>query len=142
MTDSYLHTVTHAYAALGLTPAATLVEVRNAYRRAAMRWHPDRPGGNVAKFQEMKEAYELIESGKADLATRLPWAHKTNQTGFGYVDAMTPEYMTMKMQYPDIDDTCAVCGGAGRVNVAVGKIGWRSMPCPKLNCTAVKRETK
>jgi curved DNA-binding protein CbpA len=112
------------YATLGLTPAATLAQVRAAYRRAAMRHHPDRDGGNLAKFPEAKAAYELLtDPDKA----REPFVPAQSVSG------MTLDYINLRAQYPDIDGVCSTCGGGGKVNVAVGKIGWRSMPCPKCS---------
>lgn len=50
------------FATLGLHQAASLEEVRRAYRRLAMRWHPDRnPTATAeAEFKRIKAAYELI----------------------------------------------------------------------------------
>jgi molecular chaperone DnaJ len=50
------------YALLGLHSAASLEEVKGAYRRLAMRWHPDRNPSAAAEseFKRIKEAYELI----------------------------------------------------------------------------------
>lgn len=115
--------MTDPHSILGLTPAATLTEARVAYRRAAMKWHPDRAGGDLAKFQAAKAAYELIESGRA-LVT-------PSATPAGDVSAMTLDYINLRAQYPDSEGVCSTCGGKGKVNVAVGKIAWRSMPCPK-----------
>lgn len=40
------------------TPGMTVDEVRHAYRGLAMRWHPDRPGGDTATMQAINAAYE------------------------------------------------------------------------------------
>ena len=50
------------YAMLGLPPTASLEEVKRAYRRLAMRWHPDRNPTAAAEseFKRIKAAYELI----------------------------------------------------------------------------------
>ena len=40
------------------TPGMTVDEVRHAYRALAMRWHPDRPGGDTATMQAINAAYE------------------------------------------------------------------------------------
>lgn len=111
------------YAVLGLTPAATLVQVRDAYRRAAMRHHPDREGGDIEKFQAAKAAFELIESGKAIVTPPA--------TPAGDISAMTLDYINLRAAHPDQNGVCSTCSGARKVNVAVGKIAWRSMPCPK-----------
>ena len=50
------------YQILGLTSSATDEEVKQAYRKLAMKHHPDR-GGNESEFKKIKEAYETITSG-------------------------------------------------------------------------------
>lgn len=57
-----------AYQALGITSSATDEEVKKAYRRMAMRYHPDKVEGMgeavkrsaTEKFQAINEAYEEI----------------------------------------------------------------------------------
>lgn len=46
------------------TPGMNVAEVKTTYKTLAMRWHPDRPGGNTAIMQEINTAY------KAALANR------------------------------------------------------------------------
>jgi len=55
-----------AWATLGLECGASDEDVKKAYRRLAMQFHPDRAGtGSTAKFQEIQKAYDAITSGKA-----------------------------------------------------------------------------
>ncbi|MCL4170475.1 UNVERIFIED_CONTAM: hypothetical protein GTU68_059117, partial [Idotea baltica] len=51
------------YEVLSLDKSAAESEVKKAYRKAAMKWHPDRnPGSEEAaeKFKEASEAYEVL----------------------------------------------------------------------------------
>jgi molecular chaperone DnaJ len=52
------------YEVLGVTRTATLEEVKSAYRKAALKWHPDRNPENKteaeAKFRECTEAYSVL----------------------------------------------------------------------------------
>lgn len=51
------------YEVLGVTRDASEAELKKAYRRLAMRYHPDRNAGDVAAedtFKEVKEAYEVL----------------------------------------------------------------------------------
>jgi len=51
------------YEVLGITKAATQEEIKKAYRKVAMQYHPDRNPGNKAaeeKFKEAAEAYEIL----------------------------------------------------------------------------------
>ena len=51
--------MTTPYEDLGLEPSATADEIRTAYRRLAMKHHPDRNGDPV-EFKRVKNAYEVL----------------------------------------------------------------------------------
>ncbi len=58
---------TNYYSVLGVDKAATQAEVKKAYRRLAMQFHPDQNDGDKAaeeKFKEVSEAYSVL--GDAD----------------------------------------------------------------------------
>ncbi len=66
------------YAILGVAPSASEDEIRRAFRRLALRWHPDRnPGdaGAAERFKEISEAYAVL----IDPVRRRTWetAHRT-----------------------------------------------------------------
>jgi hypothetical protein len=58
------------YEALGLPLGASKADCRAAYRRLALRWHPDKnPGAReeaAARFQEVSRAYEALMSTDED----------------------------------------------------------------------------
>lgn len=48
------------YSTLGVGKGAKADEIKSAYRKLAKEFHPDVPGGNAAKFQQVQEAYEVL----------------------------------------------------------------------------------
>ncbi|MFI5455165.1 MAG: J domain-containing protein [Isosphaerales bacterium] len=54
---------------LGLTPHATLGEIREAYRHKAKKYHPD-AGGEEWAFRILVQAYEMLSSARIARATR------------------------------------------------------------------------
>ena len=69
------------YEVLGVQKSASAEEIKKAYRKAAMKYHPDRNPGDKeaeAKFKEVGEAYEVLsDDGKRQ---------RYDQFGFAGVD--------------------------------------------------------
>ncbi len=49
------------YEVLGVGKEASADEVKKAFRKAAVKLHPDRPDGDEEKFKEVNEAYEVLK---------------------------------------------------------------------------------
>ncbi|EPY26914.1 chaperone DnaJ protein [Strigomonas culicis] len=53
------------YKILGITPAASKKEIKSAYHRLVLKYHPDTgPEGNAERFNAVHEAYEAVKDGK------------------------------------------------------------------------------
>jgi len=48
------------YETLGVEPGASADDIKRAYRRMAMKVHPDRTGGDDTEFKKLQEAYETL----------------------------------------------------------------------------------
>lgn len=49
------------YEVLGVNKSASDDEIKKAFRKAAVQHHPDKEGGDEAKFKEINEAYEVLK---------------------------------------------------------------------------------
>jgi len=52
------------YQILGITKSATEDDVKKAFRKLAQKYHPDKKGGDEAKFKEASEAYAVLSDRK------------------------------------------------------------------------------
>ena len=71
------------YDILGVSKTATEEEIKKAFRKKAHEHHPDKSGGNEAKFKEINEAYQVLgNKDKRSHYDRFGSAY-TNQAGGG-----------------------------------------------------------
>jgi molecular chaperone DnaJ len=49
------------YEVLGVSKEASADEIKKAFRKAAVKHHPDKEGGDETKFKEINEAYEILK---------------------------------------------------------------------------------
>ena len=109
------------YRVLGLIPGATKEEVKRAYRKKAMEFHPDKPGGDEAKFKEATAAMERILKGGAQQSH--PGFDFHAHQGAGFPGAAPPGFedifREMEEMARDIERQAAQ-SRAGRAGSATG----------------------
>ena len=75
------------YEVLGLKKGATEDEIKKAFRKSALKYHPDRnPGDKEAeeKFKEVNEAYSILsDPDKKNKYDRFGFAGVDPNAGFG-----------------------------------------------------------
>jgi len=126
------------YAILELKPGASSEEIRMAYRRLAMKHHPDRNGNSKAseeKFKQIKEAYEILSD--PNYKYEPPKPKKFEPASQDHIKQpvvpVTPD-ITIWTTLDDIDSSymkyakkmtiCRMCSGSGkRFQFARGSIG-------------------
>lgn len=52
------------YTILGIPRTASQEDIKKAYRKLAHQYHPDKKGGDEAKFKEVNEAYQVLSDSK------------------------------------------------------------------------------
>lgn len=75
------------YKTLGITKNATEEEIKQAYRRLAMKYHPDRNQGDKAKeemFKDIQKAYDMLSNAKTEYDTQdhSPFSRFTQTNDF------------------------------------------------------------
>lgn len=133
------------FAVLGIHPDASLEDVKRAYRRLAMRWHPDRnPTATAeAEFKRIKAAYEMIldpqqyaqwHQGEAPGEATANTADDTRSAAPGD-DVTQVLILTLEEAAHGCSKSielvkssrCSPCHGSGRVQRA------HSVPCAQCN---------
>ncbi|MFA7263223.1 MAG: DnaJ C-terminal domain-containing protein [Caulobacter sp.] len=94
-----------ARARLGVGPGADEHALRAAFREAAKRNHPDRPGGDPAAFREIMDAYRFLKAARPEPLDHAP----------------VPAAPAPRKAELEIPPEVAVLGGLALVEVADGR---------------------
>ena len=89
------------YNILGIQPNASEDEIRSAYKKLAMKHHPDR-GGDQAVFQELQEAYSTLTDSqkRAQWEQQRAFGHEHHgQGGFGFSFNFGPDINDILNQF-------------------------------------------
>src|SRR3990167_754317 len=73
------------YKILGVNKNASQDEIKKAFRKLAHEHHPDKKGGNEAKFKEINEAYQVLgDQNKRAKYDQFGSAFEHGQAGGGF----------------------------------------------------------
>lgn len=115
------------YKVLGIDPGAPEEEIKKAYKKLALEWHPDRHGGDSKaeeKFKEISAAYQILTGKLKQPNQGFPpgfgpgttdeelFEFFRGHTGFSFGDVFTPfahrtqAQVRLSMQLP-LEEICA-----------------------------------
>jgi len=86
------------YDILGVTRTASDEEIKKAYKKQSMKFHPDRPNGNEAKFKEINEAFQVLSDPQKRAMFDQYGTVDPQQAGFGGYGGGQRSYTTDDMQ--------------------------------------------
>lgn len=112
---------------LGVASSATPAEIKSAYRKKAMRYHPDQntDEGAMEKFMEIQQAYEMLTKPQPQQQQFDPFAG-FDFGGFGHsFRRMNRDYhsvmsLSLEQMYTGCEQTVTVNGQVITISVPVG----------------------
>src|SRR4029077_18265137 len=114
------------YEVLSISRTATQEEIKSAYRKAALKWHPDRNPEHKdtaeAKFREATEAYSVLsDAQKRPAYDRYGHAGVSGVTAdAGFNSSIFEEFQDIFGDFFGFEDIFGRTGGRGRARVQRG----------------------
>lgn len=116
------------YSTLGLTPDSSAEEIKKAYHKLAMQYHPDRNGGNPEGEERLKginEAYQILGDEKKrrryDLQYRQPFENYVF-----YEEGMDNDFVSVFRMFSQMGFDMKRAGGCRRRGFGRGGCGrWK-----------------
>jgi len=120
------------YEILGVNEKSTKDEIKKAYRKLSLQWHPDKNPGNVeaiSKFQKISEAYETLGDDhkrmEYDSRNNNPFMRMNSMGGNGEFPNMDEIFSTM---FGNNGPFSGMMHGMGGMNGMHGMHGMPGMP--------------
>lgn len=89
------------YQILGLPPQANIQDIKRAFRKKAMQWHPDLNPNSpaaTAQFREIQEAYSVLSDPiQREKYHQQRWANKATGKSYAPIKDLTPYGFLLKV---------------------------------------------
>lgn len=98
------------YEILGISTAATDEEIKKAYRREAMKWHPDRCENSSQareRFHQAAEAYKILSENRAEGGNGEPASDSRGEYDRDSGSESSDNYSDFKAEYNETGDEYA-----------------------------------
>lgn len=106
---------------LGVEKSASMDEIKKAFRRLSMKYHPDRDGGSEEKFKELNSAYEVLKSSELGGISNKS-KHGAFDDIFGFKSSYKAQGTIRRVQFPcTLDEVFNGCTKSVTIN---GINGW------------------
>lgn len=116
------------YDILGVSKTASKEEMKKAFHKLAHKYHPDKKGGDEARFKELNEAYQVLsdDSKRAQYdqyGSYSPGAGPQQGQGFGGFDFSQGGFDFSQSGFGDLNDIFSEFfgGGGGRQQARRGR---------------------
>ena len=70
------------YEILGVSKEATPEEIKKAYRKLSLKYHPDKNSSGEEKFKEIAEAYDVLSHTDKKAKYDNAWVHPVSVTNY------------------------------------------------------------
>lgn len=114
------------YKILGVEKNATDAEIKKAFHKLAQQYHPDKAGGDEAKFKEANEAYQVLSNKQKraqydQFGSAGPGAGFGGGQGFGGFDFSGFQQGGAQFDFGDLGDIFETFMGGGFQRVRKGR---------------------